>query len=83
MANSIENYVIDVAKKLRIEKGMTQSDLAFALGVSYGFIGKVESSNFDTKYNLKHINKLALIFGVSPREFLPKEGIKDGQENSV
>ncbi len=70
--SEIEIYVISVARELRIEKGYTQSDLAFSLGVSSGFVGKVESSSSNTKYNLNHIQLLSKIFNVSPRVFLPK-----------
>jgi transcriptional regulator with XRE-family HTH domain len=71
--SDIENYVISVSRKLRIEKGLTQSDLAFSLGVSSGFVGKVESPSSSTKYNLNHIQELSKIFNVSPRVFLPEK----------
>ena len=68
----IEIYVISVARELRIENGLTKSSLAFSLGVSSGFVGKVESSSSNSKYNLNHIKELSKIFNVSPRVFLPK-----------
>ena len=71
--SDIEIYVISVSRRLRIEKGLTQSDLAFKLGVSSGFVGKVESSSSNTKYNLNHIQELSKIFNVSPRFFLPEK----------
>ena len=71
--SDIENYVISVARKLRIEEGLTQSDLAFKLNVSSGFVGKVESSVSTNKYNLNHIQELSKIFNVSPRVFLPEK----------
>ena len=71
--SDIEIYVISVSRKLRIEKGMTQSDLAFRLGVSSGFVGKVESPTTSSKYNLNHIQELSKIFNVSPRFFLPEK----------
>jgi transcriptional regulator with XRE-family HTH domain len=52
---------------------MSQSDLAFKLNVSYGFIGQVESPNFPAKYNINHLDKLAFIFGCSPKDFLPNK----------
>ena len=74
--SDIEEYVISVSRKLRIENGLTQSDLAFRLGVSSGFVGKVESSSSPTKYNLNHIQELSKIFNVSPRVFLPETNEK-------
>lgn len=68
----IENFVIDKVKEYRISLKMSQSDLAFRLNVSTGFIGKVESKKFPSKYNLNHINQLAEIFNCSPKDFLPE-----------
>lgn len=73
---NIDQYVIDKVKEKRETKGMTQEDLAFELGVSVGFIGNVESPKYRAKYNLTHINKLAIILSCSPRDFLPKDAIK-------
>lgn len=69
--SKIEIYVINVARELRIENKMTQAELAYKLGVSEGFIGKIESEKFSSKYNLNHINKLAQIFNCSPKVFFP------------
>jgi len=68
---AIEEYVIDAVRQKRIEKGISQKELAFMLDLSIGFIGDVESTKSRAKYNLNHINKLAEIFECSPREFLP------------
>jgi transcriptional regulator with XRE-family HTH domain len=70
--NEIEQYVIDTVRKMRIEKKMSQKDLAFDLDVSVGFIGDVENPKFRAKYNLKHLNELAKIFKCSPKDFLPE-----------
>ncbi|MBN8571295.1 MAG: helix-turn-helix transcriptional regulator [Ignavibacteria bacterium] len=68
----IEQFVINTAREKRMQKNISQSELAHLLNVSPGFIGKVESSNYTSKYNLNHINKLAEIFKCSPRAFLPE-----------
>jgi len=67
----IELYVIQKVKGMREKEGWSQSELAFKLNVSLGFIGQVESSNYPAKYNLNHINKLAVIFNCSPSDFIP------------
>lgn len=58
---------------MRIEKNISQADLASELGMSVGFIGKVESMKYPSHFNLKHLNQLAKILGCSPQDFLPKK----------
>ena len=70
-SSPIEQYIIDSARKKRIEKGWSQKDLAFEMDVSIGFIGHVENPNLRAKYNLNHVNILAKVFGCSPKDFLP------------
>jgi len=65
--------VIDLVKQMREEKGFTQDDLAFFLDTSPGYIGQVESPSSRSKYNLNHLNRLALEMKCSPRDFLPKD----------
>jgi transcriptional regulator with XRE-family HTH domain len=80
MASNIKTdldlFVIQKVRKYRIENKFSQVDLAIKLGVSPGFIGKVESHKNPAKYNLAHINKLADIFNCSPKDFLPDKHIK-------
>jgi transcriptional regulator with XRE-family HTH domain len=71
--SKIDIYVIERVKEKRIEKNLSQADLAYELEMSVGFIGMVESSNYDTHYNLKHLNDLAKILKCSPQDFLPKK----------
>jgi transcriptional regulator with XRE-family HTH domain len=77
MKTKIELYVIDVVRAKRSEKKISQQELALLLNCSSGFIGKIESINHAAKYNLNHINKLALIFNCSPKDFLPSRGFQD------
>jgi len=69
----IEQYVIDFVRNLRLERGLRQEDIAHIIDVKPSFIGNIESSSNRAKYNLKHINSLANYFGLSPKDFLPKE----------
>jgi transcriptional regulator with XRE-family HTH domain len=73
--SAIELFVISKAKALRERANLSQSELAFKLDVSNGFIGQVESPNSPSKYNLDHIDKLAVIFGCSPKDFLPETNV--------
>ena len=73
LKTKIEFFVIDEVRKIRIKCNLSQSELAYRLGVSPGFIGKVESQNSRSKYNLNHINKLSEIFNCIPKYFLPNK----------
>lgn len=73
----IEQYVIDTVRRMRIEKKISQKELAYSLNLSIGFIGSVESSKLRAKYNLSHINKLAEYFECSPKDFLPDSSLAD------
>jgi transcriptional regulator with XRE-family HTH domain len=74
---NIEQYVIDKVKEIRIKKEFSQEDIASILDTSRGFIGQVESHNYSAKYNLNHLNILAIELGVSPKEFFPEKGISE------
>jgi transcriptional regulator with XRE-family HTH domain len=69
----VDIYVIERVKAMRLEAGMSQAVLGVKLEVSPTFIGNAEISKNKEKYNLNHINKLAKIFGCSPKDFLPEE----------
>lgn len=73
----IEQYVINIVREKREKAGITQAVLSHILGVSAGFIGKVESAKYPSKYNLNHINRLSKHFKCSPQSFLPKRTLKD------
>lgn len=75
MKSKIDLYVINKVKEKRVEKDLSQADLANELGMSVGFIGKVESSKYPSHYNIKHLNQLAKILECSPQDFLPKKAI--------
>lgn len=73
--SKIDLFVINKVKERRLEKNISQADLASELGVSVGFIGKVESPNYPSHYNIKHLNQLAKILECSPQDFLPKKAL--------
>lgn len=70
---AIEKYVIEKVKQMRVDREISQANLARLLDVSEGFIGNIENPNYRDKYNINHINDLAKIFKCSPREFLPEK----------
>lgn len=69
--SKIDLFVIQKVKDKRLEINFSQADLASELNVSVGFIGKVESTNYASHYNIKHLNELAKILKCSPQDFLP------------
>lgn len=73
MKSKIDIYVINKVREKRLEKDISQAELANELDMSVGFIGKVESSKYPSHYNIKHLNQLARILGCSPQDFLPKK----------
>ena len=75
MLTPIEQFVIEKVRQLRNQKNISQAELAFPIGVSVGFIGKVESLKYNTKYNLNHLNSIAKALNISPQELLPIQAI--------
>ena len=75
MLTPIEQFVIEKVRQLRNQKNISQAELAFSIGVSVGFIGKVESRKYNTKYNLNHLNSIAKALNISPQELLPIQAI--------
>lgn len=73
MKSKIDLFVISKVRERRLEKNISQAVLAYELGMSVGFIGKVESSKYPSHYNIKHLNQLAKILECSPQDFLPKK----------
>ena len=73
MKSRIDQHVAARVKELRIQQKISQANLASELGLSKGFIGKVEGLNYPSHYNIKHLNTLAKILNCSPRDFLPEK----------
>lgn len=72
MRTEMDQHIINAIKKKREDAGLSQETLSERLGFkSNGFVGQVESARSEKKYNSNHINKAALIFECSPRDFLP------------
>lgn len=76
LKSDIEAYVISKVKEMREQHNLSQSELAVRLDVSNGFIGQAESSRSPTKYNLNHLNQLAIIFDCSVKDFIPEKPFK-------
>jgi len=75
MLSKIELYVINKVRELRLQKNISQTDLANKIGISQAFIGKVESFKYQAKYNLNHLNNIAKALDISPKELLPEQAL--------
>ena len=73
MENKIDQFVIDRVREIRLTKGISQAELADQIDLSRGFIGDVENPHHRAKYNLKHLNKIAIAFNCSIRDFFPEK----------
>ncbi len=73
--SELDMFIINKVKEFRLKHKMSQAVLATKLELPNSFIGKVESPNSITKYNLHHLNNIAKIFNCSPRDFLPENPI--------
>ncbi len=72
----IDQYVIDKVRKMREEKDISQKELSLKMEFSEGFVGHVENPNRRDKYNLNHLNSLAVIFKCSIKDFMPEQPFK-------
>jgi ribosome-binding protein aMBF1 (putative translation factor) len=70
---NIELYIIAEVRKRREAAGMSQMELSLKLGKGVGFIGDIEAPSKKAKYNIKHLNDIAKIFGCSPKDFWPNK----------
>jgi transcriptional regulator with XRE-family HTH domain len=75
--SKIEQYVIDNVREKRIKAGLTQVVLSIAMDISSKFVGNVESAKTTAKYNINHLNKLAVIFDCSIKDFFPEKPFMD------
>lgn len=83
--SKIDMAVINKVKEFRIKNDLSQDGLASILGMTRGYIGQVESPRTLSKYNMVHLNTLALEFGCSLKDFMPDpipENYTAGRKNN-
>lgn len=73
MKSAIEWYIVQEIKRRRKSKKWSQQYIADCLNVSREYIKNIENPNDSSAYNVDHINELAKIFGISPRELWPEK----------
>jgi len=75
--DEIERFVIKRIKEIREAKRVTQEELSLSIGKNIGFISQIEAPSKKAKYNLIHLNLIAIALGCSIKDFLPDEPIQD------
>ena len=79
LKSDIELYVISKVREKRMELNLSQEDVASILDKSRGFVGQIESQKHPAKYNLNHLNRLAIEFNCSLHDFFPIKPILQNQ----
>lgn len=73
MKSAIEMYIVQEVKKLRKAKKWSQQYLGDCLNLSRGYIRDIENPKHIASYNVDHINEIAKLFGISPRDLWPEK----------
>jgi transcriptional regulator with XRE-family HTH domain len=68
--SSLEKAIIKRVREKRQDLNMSQMDLSLKLGYSESFISNIESGA--KKYNLNHLNKIALAFKCTLWDLIPE-----------
>lgn len=71
--DEIERFIINRVREVRKSKGISQTKLSLAIGKSTTFIADIEAPSKTAKYNVIHLNLLAIALGCSPKDFLPEK----------
>lgn len=69
--SKIEQYVVDKVREIRLDKKYSQTKLSIDMGLSEKFVGNVESTKTNDKYNINHLNKIAEVLDCSIKDFFP------------
>ena len=75
--DEIERYVIIRVREIRESNGITQEELSLSIGKNIGFISQIEAPSKKAKYNLIHLNLIAIALGCSIKDFFPDEPIQE------
>lgn len=73
----LDLFIVGKVKEMRLKYKWSQAVLATKLDLSNGFFAQIENPKHRAKYNIAHLNKLAIIFNCSPKDFLPEKPIND------
>lgn len=69
--NDFHKKIGENVKRLRMERGMSQLDLSYAMGYSStSLVSAAEIGLYKTRFSLTHIYKISQIFEVEPSTIL-------------
>lgn len=68
MINKYSNKLVSIIKQLRIERGLTQEQMAFEINISTSYLGMIERG--ERNLSLKNIQEIAYFFKIKPSELL-------------
>lgn len=71
MVAKIDKYIIQKVKEKRLEKGITQYQLAYELEIPRSFISMAESGKYGKKYSTTQLNEIAKVLNCSIKDFFP------------
>lgn len=71
MRTNIDIYVIDKVREMRNKRELSQKDLSYATNHTKSFVSNRE--NGSEKYNIAHLNEIAIVLKCSPKDFLPDQ----------
>ncbi|MBP6455041.1 MAG: helix-turn-helix transcriptional regulator [Bacteroidales bacterium] len=71
MRSEVDLFVINKIKEKRKELNISQRGMAEILGCSIGFIGQIESENYEIRYSIHQVYLIAKEFECSPADFFP------------
>ena len=75
-----ENFCKNIAR-IRRRNGLTQKEMAAALGIAVGTLRKIEKGVFPQKIKIGSVLKLYDIFHILPSSLLEEEYEKTGRAN--
>jgi transcriptional regulator with XRE-family HTH domain len=70
-------FIINRVKELRHKKGISQGQLSVEMGFSDKFVGGIENPTSSTKYNIRHLNLLAVALNCTLSDLLPEKPFED------
>ena len=80
--SALDWYVIHAVKKLRMDRGLSQSDLSFQHDFSDSFVAQMESEQTPAHYNIAHLNAIARVLKCKLYDFFPKHPLPENESRA-